>query len=200
MLFTPYDCYERIDAYGLTQDYIELDHLPREGWKIRGIPSPESVATHSFWNIFLIKRFQKELRWIWADIDIMCDTMLVHDIQEKEKWVWDITPFSGVSPEEKKKREIEAVERILWKQPRLLALWYDYTDVRTLEWRLCKEIDKLDSIEVARLYEIKYGISHPNETRWLFDAFYTMAVIQKKQIQTDFLLRHATHLYENKPR
>lgn len=78
--------------------------------------------------------------------------------------------------------------------PYALKLWIDYEDGHTLEWRLAMEFDKLQAIEQAWIYEELHGIND------LTGEFFTYSVIKKKQIQTDFLLRYATEIYENKPR
>jgi hypothetical protein len=56
------------------------------------------------------------------------------------------------------------------------------------------ELDKLQAIEKAREYEDRYS------KEGLVEEFFTYAVVTKKQIQTDFLLRYASDLYENSPR
>ena len=195
LIFDAQSYYQEIDRLNLTEHFLELDLLPREWWKLRWIPNPESVSTHTLWAILLVLRYKTELEALWADIQTMQLILLLHDVQEKEEWVGDITPHCNITSEEKKRREVTAIERILKDRPDLLKLWYDYTEKRTLEWRLCKEIDKLDAIEVAWIYERKYSRTHPESVRWLVEEFYASSVIKKKQIQTAFLLARAEELY-----
>ncbi len=195
LIHNAHEYYEQIERLDLLIDFIELDSLPREWWKRREIPNPESVSTHTLWAILLVLRYKTELESLWADIKTIQSILLLHDLQEKEPWVGDITPHCNIAPEEKKRREVMAIERILKGRPDLLKLWYDYVEARTLEWRLAKEIDKLDAIEVAWIYEKKYVHSHPAPVAWLVSEFYTGSVVEKSQIRTPFLLARATELY-----
>jgi hypothetical protein len=80
------------------------------------------------------------------------------------------------------------MREIFFDKPYLLKLCIDYEDGKTPEWRLAKEIDKVQVIEQARYYE---------DTEWrtgLTNEFYTYAVITKQQITTNFLLDYANQL------
>lgn len=187
--------YNLIDTLDLEDHFVELDGLVRSWWELRWIPHPESVSTHTLWTLLIVKRYEKELGAMGADVEKMQKILLVHDLQEKEKWVWDITPHDNIPPEEKKRREVEAIERIFKDRPDLLELWYDYTEARTLEGRLCKEIDKLDAIEVAGYYERKYYKTHLWSVYWLVDEFYWGSIKKKWQIKTPFLLARANEVY-----
>lgn len=86
------------------------------------------------------------------------------------------------------------IREMFQDNPHALKLWLDYEDGRTLEGKLAMEFDKIQAIEQARVYEDALGI------HWLTEEFYTHSVVKKWQIQTDFLVRFAIDLYENKPR
>ena len=193
MLFTRTNCHERISTLSLWESYKAVARLKRSGWVRRGILDPESVAEHQISAALMVtQQFRREIEILGLDILRTQDTLLIHDIGE---WVvGDFTPHDTISPEEKRKNEEKTIREILWHNHYLLDLWLDYEDSRTPEGKLAMELDKLQAIEKAREYEDRYELS------WLVEEFFTYSVIKKKQIQTDFLLRYATHLYENKPR
>jgi putative hydrolase of HD superfamily len=132
-------------------DLLELFHLagrlketPRAGWKLRGIEHPESVADHSYrlalMALVLAPRADEPLD------RARCVAMaLVHDLAES--LVGDITPYDGISPEEKRRREAEAVRRLdaLAEGAGLRALWEEYDAAATPEARFVKELDKLET-------------------------------------------------------
>jgi len=85
---------------------------------------------------------------------------LVHDIAEAV--VGDIVPsqYSGVSKEEKHKREVDALNSIasLFKsspsfQREFKSLWYEYENGDTKEGELMKQLDRLEMVVQAYEYE-----------------------------------------------
>ncbi len=195
MLLNKFDCIKRIDQLSLWEYYIPLSNLDRAGWVIRWIENPETVAQHSISSVLMVPQmFRREIEAIGGDICTMQDIFLIHDIHEPRTEGKDITPHDNIEPNEKYRREIKAIKEILGDKPHLLKLWLDYTEWRTLEWRLAREIDKFQAIYMARGYEDRYNIA------WLMEEFFSYAVIKKQQITTNFLVRAAVELYENKPR
>ena len=78
---------------------------------------------------------------------------LVHDIAEAV--VGDITPFDGVSKDEKHRREREVVGKIEeMLGPRvgghISRLWWEYENKSSAEGRLVKDIDKFEMVLQAR--------------------------------------------------
>ncbi len=130
------------------------------------------------------------------DIDILTvqDTLLIHDLAEPDIRVTDRTPHDTYDADAHRKAEESVIRDILAHDPRLIELWLDYEDGRTLEWKLAMELDKLQAIAQARYYEDSLWIPG------LTEEFYSYSVVKKKQIQTDFLLRYALELYESNPR
>ena len=195
MLLNQFDCIERIDQLSLWKFYIPLSNLERAGWVRHWIEDPETVAQHSISSALMVSQmFRKEIEAIGANIIILQDTLLIHDIHEPRTEGKDITPHDNIDSKEKKRREMEAIQEILGDKPHLLNLWLDFEEWRTLEWRLAKEIDKFQAIFIARKYENKYRIL------WLIEEFYSNAVIKKQQITTNFLVQAAVEIYNNKTR
>ncbi|KAL2063203.1 hypothetical protein VTL71DRAFT_5007 [Oculimacula yallundae] len=95
---------EKLDCAGPPMDFLllleRLKHIPRTGWKMRGIDRPESVSGHIFFMTVMAGLSD-------GDAGRRSDMALVHDMAES--LVGDITPFQGVSKEEKYQREFLAM-------------------------------------------------------------------------------------------
>ena len=194
MLRSRSDCHDRIDILSLWELYIPASNLDRTWWVLRNIQNPETVAQHQMDAALLVMKFREKTEALWANILTIQDILLIHDIAESDPRVWDITPHCNVSPKEKRKREEEVINEMLWQNPYALKLWYDYEDWRTIEWRLAMEFDKLQAIIKARFYEDTLGKT------WLTEEFYAYSVLKKEQIKTPFLVQAALEAYESKPR
>lgn len=131
-----------------------LKRTARAGWKLRGIPEPESVAEHTF-RVALLALVLGPDRGV--DRERCVAMALVHDLGESI--VGDITPFDGVAPEEKRRRERQAMVRLseLAGAPELLALWEEYDRGATPEARFVKELDKLETVVQAAEYEAEHA-------------------------------------------
>jgi putative hydrolase of HD superfamily len=152
-----------------------LKTVRRQGWLDRGVDDPESVADHS-WSVAL-------LGWLLAagrpglDRDRVLLLGLVHDLPEAV--VGDATPFdhlrdeSGNIPIEhfttppeylaesraaKQQRETDGIRELVAPLPDDLAAgirsaWREYDQGRTAEARFVKQIDKLETVLQALLYQ-----------------------------------------------
>lgn len=129
----------------------KLKHLPRTGWVNNNIPVPETVSGHMYRmamcsfllpNTFNIEKIMK-----------MC---LVHDLAESI--VGDITPYDGVSSEDKYNQELSAITSISsllpeWSQAEIMQLWTEYENISSPEAVIVKDLDKFDMILQAFEYE-----------------------------------------------
>jgi 5'-deoxynucleotidase len=128
-----------------------LKDTPRAGWALRGISAPESVAEHShraaLLALVLAPRAAPPL-----DAARCVAMALVHDLAES--LVGDITPYDGISADEKRRREEAAMRELaaLAGDPSLLGLWREYDAGRTAEARFVKELDKLETVLQAAEY------------------------------------------------
>jgi 5'-deoxynucleotidase YfbR-like HD superfamily hydrolase len=130
-----------------------LKTLPRAGWVRSGLPDPESVADHSYRTALLALLLGDELG---VDTTRVIQLLLVHDLPESDPEVGDITPYCGVPPDEKRRREQHAMERLCAGVPggeHLLALWLEYAEARTPESAIAHQLDALEMAFQAREYE-----------------------------------------------
>ncbi len=204
LLQTPQDCDRRITELWIWKyyagpcnewQYLWAASLGRTGWIRRWIQNPETIAQHQKSACLMVARqFRSEIEAMGLNIIEIQDTLLMHDIAEPDIRVWDITPGCNISPEQKSKDEEMVIREMFWDNAYLLNLWLNFEYGKTGEWRISREIDKLQAIERASYYEELCKLP------WLVEEFFTYAVVKKKQIQTDFLLRYAIWLYEDKAR
>jgi putative hydrolase of HD superfamily len=150
-------------AFDAGDDVLRFLHLAgrlketaRAGWRLRGIGDPESVAEHSF-RVSLMALVLARSADPPVDRGRCVAMALVHDLAECI--VGDITPYDGVSAEEKRRREREAMTRLagLAGDPEILALWAEYDAGATPEARFVKELDKLETVLQAAEYEAERG-------------------------------------------
>lgn len=138
----------------------------RTGWVDKQVPSPqvESIADHMYRMSIIsmvIPNSDKKL-----NIDKCVKISLVHDIAES--LVGDITPFQGVPKQEKRYREYETIKYLSSiiepYNPEfskdIVELWLDYEEIRCLEAKYVKDIDKLEMIQQAWDYEQDYGVKY----------------------------------------
>lgn len=134
----------------------------RTGWVDHGIPNPETISDHMYrMSIMAMCVPNTEI-----DISKCVKIALIHDIAES--LVGDITPFDVVEKPEKSRRELTTVQYLSeiikpYNEPfskELVELWLDYEEVRNVEARYVKDIDKFEMIQQAWEYEQEHGIQH----------------------------------------
>lgn len=164
-------------ALGLLHALGRLKTLPRQGWVDRGIPSPESVADHSYRTALMA--------WILGDLagldtGLLVKLALAHDLPEAE--AGDATPYGQavdrgidiadavarwrdlLTPDElstqraaKHDREALALDRLAALFPstatdEVSGLWQDYAAGGTPEARFLAQVDKLEALLQATEY------------------------------------------------
>ncbi|XP_067016331.1 5'-deoxynucleotidase HDDC2-like [Acropora muricata] len=146
----------------------KLKSTKRTGWVYRGVSSPESVSDHMY-RMAVLSFFSGGQH----DINSAhCMKLaLVHDMAECI--VGDITPFDGVSKEEKHRREKQAMEHLASLVgddvgEEFLSLWQEYEAQQTDDAKFVKELDRFEMILQAHEYEESEGKSG---TGWLQDFF-----------------------------
>lgn len=171
--------------------YIELigklKELQRTGWINKEIENAETVAAHSYGVALLALLFAPK----YLDKEKCLKLALIHDLQEA--LVGDITPFDGVSEEEKAQREKAAVKEISQKLhfAELEDLFTEYENNQTKEARFVKDMDRFDGVLQAKYYDnnqrpedkifnefYNYANTHTNKdeqiTKQLFAALYKL--------------------------
>ena len=133
--------------------WFELKSLPRTGWINNGVNNPESVASHSWGMSLLAMKLCPEN----LDLSKVLQICIVHDLPESI--VGDITPYDGVSKDEKRKMESDAMKSVA---PEFFELWKEYEDQSSEEARFVKRMDKLDMSVQAMIY--KKNLAMDSET------------------------------------
>ncbi|KAJ6646225.1 5'-deoxynucleotidase HDDC2, partial [Pseudolycoriella hygida] len=130
-----------------------LKHIKRAGWVLRNVPNCETVAGHMY--RMSIMTFLLEGKEGLDRVKCLEMEALVHDLAES--LVGDITPYCGISKEEKKKKEMEAMQQIAnLIEPRgkhLMELFLEYEENKTPESKFVKDLDRLDMVLQAFEYE-----------------------------------------------
>lgn len=126
--------------------------MKRTGWVLRNIPDPETIAGHMYRMAMLSFLVDNEENL--DKIKIM-QMALIHDLAECI--VGDITPKCGVPPDEKHRREDEAMMNICNllgdKGPSILQMFREYEKQESPEAQYVKDLDRLDLIMQAYEYE-----------------------------------------------
>lgn len=129
---------------------LALKALPRAGWVRTGVPQPESVAAHSWGVAWLVvalapAEFDRAKALTYA---------VLHDLPEVR--AGDLTPADGVSPDEKRRREAEAMHELAARigDSHLKTLWQAYEAQADDEARFVRELDRLDmALQALRQHE-----------------------------------------------
>jgi len=125
---------------------VALKHLDRSGWLRIGVDRPESVAAHSF-GVALAALVHARPE---HDLGKLLAMAILHDLPEIV--VGDLTPFDGVSRDEKRARENVALDVLLSSHPDLRALATELERNESAEARLIHDLDKLDMDVTAEVY------------------------------------------------
>lgn len=130
-----------------------LCDLPRTGWILRGIASPESIAAHSHGVAVVAMMLVDALRESGEAVDgeRTLRMALLHDAPEAR--TGDV-PMPNKTPE--MRRALEQLEAVLAREmlpPDLAALWEEAERGETIEARIVKASDKIQMMIKALAYE-----------------------------------------------
>ena len=148
------------DVEATLKQLYRLKTVKRAGWLQAGIhpEQGESVADHSLF-VALLALLLCEVESPSLDRNRAILMALVHDLVESV--VGDITPESGISPEEKFRREEAAFKSVLKPLPlakELLSVWQEFETGETAEAQFVRRLDKLEMVFQARIYENTTGL------------------------------------------
>ncbi|MCA9661572.1 MAG: HD domain-containing protein [Myxococcales bacterium] len=135
--------------------HLGLKELARAGWLRAGVAAPESVAAHSWGVAWLVLVLAPPS----IDRGRALAIAVIHDLAEVD--VGDVTPYDGVSQEEKRRQEEAAIEELVGGLPggdELRALWLEYEDQSSPEGRFVKACDRLDMALQAQRYAAAQGV------------------------------------------
>ena len=146
-----------------------LKNISRQGWIDKlSLDTSESVADHSY-SMAIMSMVISDLENY--NSEKILKMVLLHDLAESK--IGDYTP-GQISVENKKKLENKAFFEIISNLPdnvrlQYLEIWQEYQESNSPESKLVHQIDKLEMILQARLYQ-KEG--HPKEK---LDSFFESA-------------------------
>lgn len=132
-----------------------LKHVKRTGWVLCDINDCESIAGHMYRMGLMTFLLTEENNPTHLDRFRCLQIALVHDLAECI--VGDLTPHCGVTPEEKHRREDEAMKKIAeltgMAGDRMYDLFKEYENQSSSEAKFAKDLDRYDMILQAFEYE-----------------------------------------------
>ena len=136
-------------------EIAQLKNLYRQGWLERGISEKEceTVADHTFSMALLAYCTAEEYR---KDLDALHVMRLVMFHELGEIYAGDITPGDNISSEEKHQRELAGIQQVLSNFPnaqKYIEYWEEYENRETPEAQFVYQIDKLEMVLQAFVYE-----------------------------------------------
>ena len=139
-----------IEELNTLQYLLGLKAVARSGWLRVGLHNTESVADHS-WGVALLAC---ALCPDNLDRTRVLEMAILHDLAERT--VGDITPFDGITPDEKHAAEKKAMKTLcesLKQGDRWLAIFDEYARQQSEEARFVHQMDKLDMHMQAEIYQ-----------------------------------------------
>lgn len=132
-----------------------LKHLPRTGWLVYEINTPETVASHSWQMAMMAIQLSNKLIYEEYDFGKIIKMCLCHDLGES--LIGDITP-KDKRYKNKDDKENAAIEHIAEEGDmlELISLYNEYRENKTPEAKLTHDLDKLDMYAQAICYEHQY--------------------------------------------
>ena len=132
-----------------------LKSISRQGWIDKlSLEHPESVADHTF-SMAVIGMIISDLENL--DSEKVLKMILLHDIAESK--VGDIVP-DQMSFEEKQRLENSAFDEIIKTLPESIIpnyveIWKEYQENNSSESQIVHQIDKLEMVLQAKIYQSK---------------------------------------------
>jgi len=132
---------------------VNLKKISRQGWIDKlSLDNPESVADHSY-SMAIMGMVISDLQNY--DSEKIIKMILLHDLAESK--IGDHTP-EQLSNEKKNKLENNAFDEIIKNLPDLIKLqylqiWQEYQENNSPESKIVHQIDKLEMVLQAKIYE-----------------------------------------------
>lgn len=156
-----------MELFAFLEQVNRLKTVRRTGWIVEGIREPESVADHSFGMTLLTLILGRERKGL--DLNKAVKMGLTHDLAESiigdvlVDWKVELNEgkpmpgkHHGISSEEKYRLEKKAFRSLANKLPHgeeLLELWEEFEAGKTEEAKFVREMDRLDMLFQAMVYE-----------------------------------------------
>ncbi|XP_050666741.1 5'-deoxynucleotidase HDDC2 [Leptidea sinapis] len=149
-----------------------LKHIKRTGWLLCDIDDCESIAGHMYRMGLMTFLLTEENNPTKLDRFRCLQIALIHDLAECI--VGDLTPHCGVPPDEKHRREAEAMKQIAELTgiagDRMYDLYMEYETQSTPEAKFAKDLDRYDMVLQAFEYEKRENA--PKKLEEFFTATY----------------------------
>src|SRR3954449_8987480 len=142
------------DLLALYTQIATLKMLPRTGWLQRGVPTPESVAEHTFGVAALALLVGDTVDGL--DRGKLLAIAMLHDLAEALLSDLPASAKRFIGAEHKHAAERSALEEMLAHLPNraeYLILWDEYARGCSREARLIKGIDRIEMLTQALAYE-----------------------------------------------
>lgn len=120
----------------------------------------EIIAEHVYGTCILALSIDSEFKTN-LDINKVIKMLVLHELGEVI--IGDITPFDNITPEEKMKKEHEAMREVigdLVNQEEFLSLLFEFDEKKTKEAIFAHHCDKLEADIQAKVYQ-DMGCQHP---------------------------------------
>lgn len=133
---------------------LMLKSLPRTGWLQRGLTMVESIAEHTFGVASLALLVGDEIPGL--DRGRLLSIALLHDMAETLIGDLPVGARRFFGAQVKQQAEYLAMTELLHDLPQseaYLALWREYADLSSREARLVKQLDRLEMLTQALVYE-----------------------------------------------
>jgi putative hydrolase of HD superfamily len=138
-----------------------LKWTTRTGWRMRGVPDPESVAEHSYGVALVALALADVLRaeaGAGAKLDLarLLPIALLHDLAEVRLTDLPVSAVRLLGGGAKREAEAAALRPLLEPLPsreRLVELWHEFEDASSPEGRLVRDADKLEMMLQCLRYE-----------------------------------------------
>ncbi|HUY51507.1 MAG TPA: HD domain-containing protein [Streptosporangiaceae bacterium] len=183
------------DITGLIYEIGLLKRYKRTGWSLVGVPSPESIADHSF-RASIIASVIAAMEG--ADPQRAAFLALWHDSQETR--TTDIPHLaksyvSAARNEQVTQDQIRPLPRAVADM--ISAAVAEYEASETIEARCARDADKLDCLLQAREYEEQ---GHANVQPWIDTSVAALATPSAKQIAHEAIAQNSLSWLERAKR
>ena len=136
-------------------NFYGLEKLLRKGFMLRNVGKEncQTVSEHIAAVLNLALLINLEYRMEEIDITKVMQMLTIHEYGEII--IGDITPFDGITPEEKHVAEEKAIKYIfkeLDSKDYLLGLWNEFEERKTKEAKFAYDMDKLEAALKGRNY------------------------------------------------
>ncbi len=186
------DVIKPMDALSFLLTTIKSKEIVRTGWKMAGIPHPESVAEHSFQLCVIAMVFADKLN---VDREKIVKMAIIHDMGEifTGDLVWSRGSIVDIEKRQKKELiEAEGIKNIFSKlgtSKEYQTIFKEMTERKSHEAEIFWQLDKLEMAIQALYYEQKTGK--------ILDEFFTNTDLQ---LTSPFLRSIFTRIIAERPK